>query len=525
MSYDADVIIIGAGHNSLTAALYLLDAGRKVLLLERSSEPGGAVKSGEILEPGFVHDLYATNIGLFMGSKVYADYKDDLHRNGFEPLVNQLPYANAFPGGKCLRVYTDAAKTSEEFKRFAPEDAKAFEQMIGYFGEVAPLIFPILQTPMPSMTTFRHFWKMYRKLRADQLADLVRVLLMPSRGFVDEWFTSDEAKALLTPWAYHLGLSPDCAGGATFSFLEAAVDHLNGMALSKGGAGNLIKALVKTVEDKGGRILTSQEVNEIKVKKGAVAGVKTADGQELTAKHGVMASITPHQIIKLVSDGELPSDYVKKCRNFRFGPGTLMVHLTLDKPLQWEAAEDLTDFAYVHLGPYMSDIATTNHQVKCGLLPSSPLLVVAQQSRIDPSRAPEGKSTLWIQARAYPHNPVGDSMDEIKTGDWDAMKEQIGMRILDKVAVYAPTVKDHIRKMTVHTPQDLEKDNPTLVGGDMVGGSHHIEQNFFLRPFGGWSRYKTPIKRLYMIGHSTWPGGGLNATSGHLGAMQLLKGK
>jgi phytoene dehydrogenase-like protein len=297
------------------------------------------------------------------------------------------------------------------------------------------------------------------------------------------------------------------------------------MALSKGGAGNLIKALVKTVEDKGGRIVTDQEVTEIKVKKGAATGVTTSGGRELTAKYGVMASITPHQMIKLVSNNELPGTYVQKCRNFRFGPGTLMVHLTLDKPLEWEAAEDLTDFAYIHIAPYMSDIATTHQQVTAGLLPSSPLLVVAQQSRIDPSRAPEGKSILWIQARAFPHQPMGDSLNEIETGDWDAMKEQVGLRIIDKVAQYAPSLKDIIRKMTVHTPQDLEKSNPTLVGGDMVGGSHHIEQNFFLRPFGGWSRYKTPIKRLYMIGHSTWPGGGLNATSGHLGAIQLLKGK
>ena len=523
--HDADIIIIGAGHNSLTAALYLQQAGMKVLLVERSEVPGGAAKSGEILEPGFNHDRFATNIGLFMGSRVYADFKDELQRNGFEVVAGRQPFSSVFPSRKCIRVYTDPEKTRQEFERYSPNDGRAWSNMISYFGSVAPYLFPMLQMPMPSFKVAKQLWKTYRKLGYNEMADLIRVLILSPRSFLDERFESPEAKALLSPWAFHLGLSPDCAGGATFSFLESAADHVNGMALSKGGAGKLINAMVKAVQDRKGQFLLGQSVEKILVDKGRAVGVKTAEGRSFSAKTGVVACVTPNQFIKLVEEKELPQSFVTKSKNYQFGPGSLMIHLTLDQPLQWEAAEDLSDSTYVHIAPYMSDIAATYAQITEGLLPSSPLLVVAQQSRVDPTRAPQGKHVLWVQVRAFPAHPKGDSLGQIKAENWDDMKQPICDRIVEKIAGYAPNIKSIIRKSTVYTPKDLEDENPNIVGGDMCGGRHHLDQNFVFRPFPGWSRYKTPIRGLYLTGHSTWPGGGLNATSGHLAAMQLLKDK
>ena len=525
MEHDADVIIIGAGHNSLTAALYLQDAGLNVLIIEQAKIPGGAAKSAEILEPGFKHDLFASNIGLFMGSRVYSDFKEEFHQNGFDIVVGKQPFSNVFPDGKCIRVYTDREKTLQEFKHYSRHDAKAWGEMISYFHKVSPHLFPILQLPMPSLKPLVHLWKMYRQSGLQELMELMRVLLMSPRQFLDEHFRTNEVKALLSPWPFHLGLSPDCAGGATFSFLESAVDHLNGLILSKGGVGNMISAMVKSIKNRGGKFVLGQAVGEIVVKKGRAYGVKTVNGITYNAKKAVIANVTPKQFIKLVNEKELPRNFVIKSENYRFGPGTLMIHFTLERALEWEAARDLTDSAYIHVAPYMSDIAATYNQVMEGYLPANPLLVVAQQSRIDSDRAPGKKQVLWVQVRAFPHHPIGDALGEIKTGNWDEMKEPILNRVIDKIAQFAPNIREIIRKAVVFTPQDLENETPNIVGGDMVGGSHHLDQNFFFRPFNGWSRYKTPVKHLYLTGASTWPGGGLNATSGHLTAMQLLRDK
>ena len=523
MEKDADVIIIGAGHNSLTAALYLQKAGYKVLIIEQSKVPGGAAKTGEILEPGFKHDIYATNIGQFLGSRAYADFKDKLHQNGFGIIPVKQPFSNVFPNKQCIRVYTDPDKTFQEFKKFSSHDADSWNEMIAYFKKVAPYMFPILQLPVPSLSMLRHFWKIYRGLGFHEMLDLTRILLMPTRYFVNEWFDCEEPKALISPWAFHLGLSPDLAGGATFSFLESAADHLNGLAIAKGGVGTLINAMVKIIEEGGGKLLLGKRVSEIVIRNGAAVGVKTIDNDTYHAKKAVLANVTPLQFITLVDQKEIPKNYLTRCRNYQFGPGSLMIHFTLDRPLVWEAAEDLTDSAYVHIAPYMSDIAATYSQIVEGLLPSSPMLVVAQQSRHDPERAPEGKQVLWVQVRAFPRRPKGDASGQIKTGSWNEMKELVANRVIEKIAHYAPNIKQIIRKIVVHTPQDLEDDDPNLVGGDMVGGSHQMHQFFFFRPVPGWSKYKTPIKRLYLTGQSTWPGCGLNAASGHLAAMQMLK--
>ena len=523
MEYDADVIIVGAGHNGITAALYLLKAGKKVLLIDGAEEAGGAAKTSELLEKGFKHDVYATNIGLFLGSQVYADFKDTFHKNGFDIVAGGQPFSNVFPGGKCLRMYTDAEKTKAEFKRYSGNEMRAWNELIAYFNGVAPLLFPLLQVPMPSAKAMKQLWKLYRSLGTTGLLELIRILIMPSRHYVEERFETPEAQALLTLWAMHLGLSPDCAGGATFSFLESAADHLNGLALSRGGAGHLIQAMVKTVENMGGKFILGNSVKEIKVTGGRATGVITADGQQVSAKLGVMASISPHQIIKLVGARALPGNYVASCRKYKFGIGAMMLHMTLDRPLEWEAAEDLVDSTYVHVGPYVPDISGCYQESMAGLLPKSPLLVVSQQSRHDPERAPEGKHVLWVMVKGVPARIQGDALGQIEDSNWDDVKEPMGQRVIDKLAEYAPDIKNIVRKVDVHSPRDLEQANPTLGGGDIVGGSHHLQQNFFFRPFSGWSRYKTPIKRLYMIGHATWPGGGLNATSGYLGAMAFLK--
>jgi phytoene dehydrogenase-like protein len=283
--------------------------------------------------------------------------------------------------------------------------------------------------------------------------------------------------------------------------------------------------MVKAVADRGGQVVLKQKVIKIEVKNGQAVGVKTADGSTYQSKRGIVACVTPKQFITLVDEKELPQSFVVKSKKYRFGPGTLMVHLTLDRPLEWDSSRDLTDSTYVHIAPYMQDIAATYNQIMQGHLPSSPMLVVAQQSRLDPGRAPNGKHILWVQARAFPSRPTGDALGQINVGNWDEMKEPLSERIISKLAQFAPNIKDILRKKMVYSPQDLENENPNIAGGDMVGGVQNLNQNFMFRPFAGWSKYRTPIKRLYLTGHSTWPGGGLNATSGHLAAMAFLKGK
>src|SRR6185437_10855279 len=125
------------------------------------------------------------------------------------------------------------------------------------------------------------------------------------------------------------------------------------------------------------------------------------------------------------------------------------------------------------------------------------------------------------QVRVLPAEITGDAKGEIAATSWDEAKQAYAERVLDILESYAPGLRGQILGRAVFSPKDLERENPNLVGGDSLSGSHHLDQFFLFRPTAGWSRYKTPVKSLYLVGASTWPGAGVGAGSGFLLSKML----
>ena len=199
----------------------------------------------------------------------------------------------------------------------------------------------------------------------------------------------------------------------------------------------------------------------------------------------------------------------------------MMIHLALSGLPDWTAGEELKRFAYVHLVPSLAAMAATYTEAMDGLLPQEPVLVVGQPTAIDSSRAPDGKHVLWVQVRALPATILGDAGGTIAATNWDGAKDAYAARVLALLERYAPGLSGKILGRAVFSPLDLERDNPNLIGGDSISGSHHLDQNFLMRPLFGWSRYRTPVRGLYLCGASTWPGAGVNAASGFMLAKML----
>lgn len=526
-SGDADFVIIGAGHNSLACAMQLTRAGYKVLILEGSQRIGGAAKTLELTLPGFKHDVYATNIGMFLGALTFAEFKNDLFKNGFKPVVSEQPMASVFPDGTGMGMYKDAAKTQACLEKASPADAAAWVELFKYFQQTAPHFLPMLQVPMPSFAALRKAYSLVSALGVKGAYQFIRLLLQSPRQFVDYWFENPKTKALFIPWAMHLDFGPDVSGGAMFPFVEPPIYHSFGMPISQGGVGNLIEAMAAIVKQNGGEIFTGQKVAKVLTKNGQAVGVQTDDGKKIFTRKSVIANITPSQLIcNMLDHGCLTSDYAVKCRKYRFGPGTMMIHMALDGPVEWAAGPEYGKFNYVHVGPYVEDLARTYTSAMNGCLPASPLLIVGQQSVTDPTRAPQGKQTLWVQVRLLPGKPLGDEMSgsgAIVPAPWPQIKEAYADRVMKKLEQYAPGISQKVLKRVVLSPADLEGENPNLVGGDSLGGSHHLDQFYMFRPLPNWSRYETPVKGLYLVGASTWPGAGLHGTSGHLLGKELLE--
>jgi phytoene dehydrogenase-like protein len=517
MAYDA--IVVGSGINGLAAALHLATKGWKVAVCERAGVAGGAVKTGEITLPGFRHDLYAMNLGLFAGSPFFAAHKDRLLAHGLDLVTAERCFATPFADDTWLGVENNADANAARIEAFSAADAARWRAMTAAFGQDAPHIFGLLGSPLPSWQALRVALSAWRTRGTAWLADTARLLLASPREWLDENFENEKLKAMLAIWGMHLDFSPDCAGGALFPYLESMADQTFGMAIGRGGAGTVVAALTSAITAAGGEVRLKSPVREIAVEAGAAKAVVLEDGERLEASRAVIANLHPRALFgKLVPTS---SAATQKLAKFRPGPATMMIHFALNDLLAWSAGAELRRFAYVHLASSLGALARTYTDALDGLLPAEPGLVVGQPTAIDPSRAPGGKHVLWVQVRVLPSQIRGDAAGQISVTTWDDAKDAYADRVCGIIERYAPGFRSTILARTVHSPADLERDNPNLVGGDSLGGSHHLDQNFLFRPAFGWSRYRMPVERLYMVGASTWPGAGTGAGSGFMLARML----
>ena len=284
----------------------------------------------------------------------------------------------------------------------------------------------------------------------------------------------------------------------------------------------MIDAQVSLLKSLGGEVRMSTTVDQISVDDERATGVTVESGDQLTARRAVIANLTPKVLFGgLVPSHLIPSRFQRRVDNYKHAPGTMMIHLAMDDLPDWSGSDTACEYAYVHVAPYMEDMSLAYQQAVAGLLPQRPTLVVGQPTAVDPSRAPEGKHILWVQVRVVPGTILGDAAETMQSRSWDSAGEPYADRVLDIIEDYAPGTQDKVLARHVLTPADLEADNPNLIGGDSLGGSHHLMQHFFLRPFPGWTKYRTPIKDLYMCGAGTWPGAGVGAGSGHLLGKRL----
>ena len=165
----------------------------------------------------------------------------------------------------------------------------------------------------------------------------------------------------------------------------------------------------------------------------------------------------------------------------------------------------------VHIGGELSELTAAAQAGARGEMPTRPALVVGQQSLHDPTRAPAGEHTLYVYAHVP---PVYEQSDE-----------QVAALVERQLERFAPGFAEVVRERAIRSPAQTERENPSLVGGDLGGGSYELDQQLVFRPSPQLSRYATPIKGLFVGGASTHPGGAVHGMSGRGAARALLRQK
>jgi phytoene dehydrogenase-like protein len=450
MTSRPDVTFIGAGHNSLACACHLAARGWKVTVYEQAPTPGGAVKTGEYTAPGFRHDWAAMNLSLFAGSAFHTENAKELAHHGlaFVPISN--PFASVFPDGRWFGVSTDPALTVARVRGFSQVDAETWAQLTAEFPAKAEAIFSILGAAMNLRAVSQVGWKTWRKNGGGGTLDLARFMMTSPRAWLDQTFESDHVKATLAAWGMHLDFAPDIAGGAVFPYLEAMAGQAFGMVLGAGGADTMTKSMVKMIEAHGGIVQCNTKVTAIQHTGGRVDGIILADGTFVPAKKAIIANVSPAMLNKLTGDTG-HAQHTNAMDQFQYAPGTMMIHLAMDKLPNWRVPE-LKRFAYVHIAPSMDQMARTYQQAKAGLLPDAPVIVCGQPTVVDPGRAPSGKHILWLQVRMAPGEIKGDAKGEITARNWSEAATPFADRALDILEQYAPRTRVNIIAQHVVTP-------------------------------------------------------------------------
>jgi phytoene dehydrogenase-like protein len=522
MPTQFDAVLIGAGHNALAAGLHLAVRGWRVGLFEQAAEVGGAVKSGDYTLPGFRHDWAAMNLSLFASSPFFKEHGAELGRHGLAFVPVDRPFASSFPDGTWAGVSTLPGETAASITALSAEDARTWERLCEGFAAELPHLAGLLGTPMQFRALACFMFKTLRaKGRAGTL-DMGRFLLSSPRAWLEETFADARVRALLGAWGMHLDLAPDVAGGALFPYLEGMAGQAFGMVLGRGGADTVTRALTAAIRARGGVVETGARVARIVHAGGRATGVELADGRRIGAGRAVIAGVAPGALPRLTG-GTTPAFDAAMAR-FRHAPGTMMIHLALDGRPDWRAGAALGAHAYVHIAPSLDQMARTHAQALAGLLPDEPVLVVGQPTVFDPTRAPEGRHVLWVQVRMAPGAIRGDAAGTIAATDWDGAAAPFAERALDLIEAHAPGLRARILARRIVTPAELEADNPNLVGGDQICGSHHLDQNFAFRPARGHADGSTPLAGLHLTGAAVWPGAGTGAGSGYRLARTLAGG-
>jgi len=524
-SYDA--VVVGSGINSLACAALLARGGWGVCVLEREDELGGAIRTAEITEPGYLHDVFSAWHPLWVGGAAHAELGEELAARGLEYLNTELPTATLFPDGESAFLLRTADANAEELERHAGGDGEAWGRMLESFFPNADLAFGVLGTELWSRAGVGLGLKAYRRLGRRGLAEFVGELTISSRDWLNRTFESERAHGLLAPWVLHTGLGPDAAASGYMTQVIAVAVQEGGMPIPRGGGAKLVAALERLISDHGGVCETGRDVERVLVEGGKATAVRLADGEAVGAARAVIANVTPTQLYgRLLADGDVPPALAAKGRGFRYGRGEMQIHLALSEPPRWDGDGRLGRTAIVHVTPGLDGVSRAVNEAERGLLPAEATIVAGQPLTMDASRAPEGAGLLWIQLQELPSRVRGDAAGELDAGDgtWtEELRERYADRIVTRLARQIPNLESAIKARTVLSPADLERANVNLLHGDPYAGSLALDQNFLWRPFAASPGHTTAVERLWHIGASTHPGPGLGAGSGALVAEQLLR--
>jgi phytoene dehydrogenase-like protein len=513
MTSSADIVVAGAGHNSLLTACYLAKAGYRCLVLDARSIPGGGAATEELLLPGFGIDTCATGHTMIRVNPALLHDELGLIADYGLRYVEPDPVEQvAFPDGEQFTMWLDRERTIEEVARFSREDAAAYRRMLDDYDEVKGLFSRWQFTPVglgPSLDEMLaghprgKIWARRRQLSAVEV--------------VRHEFSSRHVQAFLLWMAYQVFQPVDTPGSGVLPYQQTFGRQQRSWSIPVGGSASLTAAMTGYLEDHGSTIHCGRRVARLLIEDGRCAGVETDDGEQYRAGTAVVSTIHVKHLRDMAPASAWPEEFHYGVDTYDVGvPGFAAYYCTTAAP-EFASPHGPRTAVSAGMAGWPEDMIQMGADLRAGrYLADPPWVLVATPTLADPGRAPDGCHTMKIlspQSYALPAD----------MGGWEDVKEDHARRLFERLRTYAPNMTDQtILARLVKSPADIEQLNPHMIHGAFHGGNRGPAFSGALRPVPGWASHRMPIPGLYQTGGSTHPGGSITGAPGRNAAMVLL---
>jgi phytoene dehydrogenase-like protein len=501
-----DAVVIGAGHNGLVAAALLADAGWDVVVLEAQEQPGGAVKSAELV-PGYVSDLYSAFYPLSVASPALRELGLEDHGLRWAHAPAVVGHARDAADDDAGVIYRDIERTSTELDRRQAGDGQRWCDLFDQWQHIKK---PLLQTLFAPFPPVRGPIGLLRSLGTAEALRLLHLLLLPAGVMAEHLFEGEAARLLLLGNAMHADVPIDAPGSGVMGYLLIMMAQDGGFPVPVGGAGQLAAALVRRAESAGARVECGRPVDSIVVTGDRATAVRTADGSTITCRRAVIADTSAPQLYqRLLPADTLPSSLRRGLDRFVWDTPVLKINYALDAPVPWRSG-NLGDAGTVHLGADHDGLIRWMADLNTRTLPENPFMLFGQMTTSDSTRSPAGTESAW----AYTHLPRGLADDQ--------SAERLAERVDRVLEEHAPGFAGHIVGKTIQRPSDLENSDANLHTGAVNGGTSQLFQQLIFRPAPGFGRAETPLQNVFLGSAGASPGGGVHGACGRNAARAAL---
>jgi phytoene dehydrogenase-like protein len=508
-----DVVVAGAGHNSLIAAAYLSKAGYRCLVLESRSLVGGGVKTTQLTLRGFHHDVCSSAHVLIQDSPILRNDELGLCAYGLEYIFPDPVVHIPFPDGSYITQWRDLDRTCEEFAKFSKKDAAAYRRMMTEYEEIKPIFAAAAYTPVG-----------FGKPINERLAEHPRGKLWQRRLAMSAWeiirdnFEDDHCRAFMVWMAYQTVEPPEAAMTGRLAYAICAGRQKWSWTTPKGGSGTLTQALSRLIEAHGGVILTNKTITRLILENGKCKGVECSDGSSYKAEKAVLSTVHIKHLVDMAPKEAFGDDFLDGVSTWKAGITLFATHYATTEPPKFPVASGtISPVASGTMATPERGLRVSYDFARQAVNVDEPPLLIVCSSVADPTRTPAGMHTIKV---------IGNQPYELKEGPqhWDEIKDQVSDANLKYLRRFAPNLTDDkILAQIVESPLDLERMNAHNWHGTCHGGAQNAAQSGGLRPVPGWAQHRMPIPGLYQTGATTYPGGSVSGGPGRNAATVMLK--